>query len=455
MVAFAAIAALTLSLSAPAQAAHGDITLLGTTTLTGSTGICDVWGYIDPNTGREYAIVGNSLVYAGLSRVWIVDVTDPTTPTEVTFVDADGFDVKGWDHYMYTCDGDFGGTDSRIIDMSNPLAPQVLDTQFRSAHNLAVAPEGYLFLEYPGFTVWDINADPENPSQRWQAGNLAGHDATPVPGQRVWDFGGSDPYAKLWDYSDPDTLELLSTVAWPAIHYWHSGDETDDRNHLFVCDELAQGNQADIYVFDVSNYALPSMVTTLNDPNATVHNLYIIGDLAFVSYYNSGFKTIDVSDPTLPVVADAYDTNLLSGDGYDGAFGVYPFSPNGIVLVSDWDNGLFVFEVEGFDGYNNAPTAATRPAVSGATLHQNFPNPFNPTTTISYELLRADRVTLGVYDVRGVLVKTLESARREAGSHQVTWNGTDTAGNAVSSGVYYYRLEVGSTTTTKKMVLLK
>ena len=453
LLAVTAIAVTLLSFSTPAHAAYGDITLAGTTTLTGSLAICDVWGWIDPATGREYAIVGNSRAWSGLSRVWIVDVTDPTTPTEVAFIDgADGFDVKAWDHYVYTCDGDAAGVDSRVIDIANPLVPQLLATPFRSMHNIAISQDGYLFEEYFGFSIWDLNANPETPDLLWEAGNSNGHDSTPVPGQRVWDFGGSNKFAKLWDYSNPETLSVMCTVTNPAIKYWHSGDETDDRNYVYVCDELALLNEPDIWVFDVSNYSSPAFVTNLGDNNATVHNLYIIGGLAFVSYYNSGFKTLDVTNPAAPVVADSYDTNALTGDGYKGAFGVYPFSPNGIVLVSDWDNGLFVFQVE---GHNGAPTNAPSPVTAGATLEQNFPNPFNPTTNIAYHLLRAGDVTLSVYNVRGTLVTTLASGRRDAGTHHERWNGTDHTGAPVASGVYYYRLEVGSTATTKKMVLLK
>ena len=447
--------ALSLSAPAAAQPQHGDITLLGTTTLTGSTGICDVTGWTDPYTGREYAIVGNwGLPYFPPSRVWIVDVTDPTTPTEVTYIDGvNGFDVKAYDHYVYTCDGNYGNP-SRIIDIANPQAPVLLPTQFTGTHNISISDDGFLFQEVSGFSIWDLSANPQVPNMRWHAGNNNGHDSTPVPGQRVWDFGGYDGFAKLWDYSDPDTLTTMCTVAWPSINYFHSGDETDDRNYLYVCDELATGTQPDIYVFDVSNYQTPGLVTSIHDPNATVHNLYIIGNLAFVSHYNSGFKTLDLSNPAAPTVADAYDTNVLTGDGYDGAFGVDPFLPSGIVLVSDWDNGLFVFSVEGHDGQGTS-TNANSPVNAGATLHQNFPNPFNPTTTITYELLRPASVTLSVYDVRGSQVTTLASGTRNAGLHSATWNGIDATGAPVASGVYYYRLEVGSTTTTKKMVLLK
>jgi lysophospholipase L1-like esterase len=88
-------------------------------------------------------------------------------------------------------------------------------------------------------------------------------------------------------------------------------------------------------------------------------------------------------------------------------------------------------------------------------LHQNVPNPFNPTTTIRYDIHVAGDVSLRVYDVSGRLVKTLVSGAQGAGRQTATWDGTDNAGNRVGSGVYLYQLKTGGTVLTKKMVLLK
>jgi hypothetical protein len=75
-----------------------------------------------------------------------------------------------------------------------------------------------------------------------------------------------------------------------------------------------------------------------------------------VSYYSAGFRTFDVSDPSSPVILDEYDTSLTSGNGFMGAFGVYPWLPSGRVLVSDWDNGVYIFEVD----TGATPVAITR-----------------------------------------------------------------------------------------------
>jgi flagellar hook assembly protein FlgD len=88
-------------------------------------------------------------------------------------------------------------------------------------------------------------------------------------------------------------------------------------------------------------------------------------------------------------------------------------------------------------------------------LHQNRPNPFNPTTTISFVLPGKARVDLSVYNLQGQLVRTLVNEVLDEGLSEVIWNGTDARGNPVASGVYFYRLRAGKSVMTKKMILLK
>ncbi|HUU28590.1 MAG TPA: two-component regulator propeller domain-containing protein [archaeon] len=91
------------------------------------------------------------------------------------------------------------------------------------------------------------------------------------------------------------------------------------------------------------------------------------------------------------------------------------------------------------------------------SLSQNSPNPFNPSTTISYSIPEGilTPVSLKVYDLRGKLARTLIQGARPAGVYSVYWDGTDEAGRQLSSGVYFYRLQAGEFTQTRKMVLLK
>ncbi len=88
-------------------------------------------------------------------------------------------------------------------------------------------------------------------------------------------------------------------------------------------------------------------------------------------------------------------------------------------------------------------------------LMQNYPNPFNPTTTIHYELPTSSKVTLKIYDVLGQEVKTLVDGVEAGGYRSVTWDGTSDSGTRVASGVFFYRLEAGIFTDTKRLLLLK
>jgi len=88
-------------------------------------------------------------------------------------------------------------------------------------------------------------------------------------------------------------------------------------------------------------------------------------------------------------------------------------------------------------------------------LNQNFPNPFNPSTTISYQLPTSSDVRLEIYNLKGQLVKTLVNARQDCGYHSITWNGTDANNLNVASGVYFYRLCSSGKNVTRKMLLMK
>jgi len=89
------------------------------------------------------------------------------------------------------------------------------------------------------------------------------------------------------------------------------------------------------------------------------------------------------------------------------------------------------------------------------SLGQNFPNPFNPETKIKYELSENTDVVLTIFDINGRVVRILVKDNESAGEKIVTWDGKDTSGRLMSSGIYFYRLEAGQYTSTKRMVLLK
>ena len=88
-------------------------------------------------------------------------------------------------------------------------------------------------------------------------------------------------------------------------------------------------------------------------------------------------------------------------------------------------------------------------------LNNNYPNPFNPVTTLRYDLSENSLVTITIYDMLGRKVKTLINQTQDAGYRSVQWNATNDYGKSVSAGIYLYQIQAGEYISTKKMVLLK
>jgi choice-of-anchor B domain-containing protein len=417
---------------------EGGINFIGHAPIPGAF-VYDVWGYEDSLTGKYYAITGAAL---GLS---IFDVTDPAEPILIKYMEGiPGFDMKVWKNYLYSVTGGPGINQGKIIDISIPDSPLVVSS-FNSAHNIFISENGFLFAEVPGLIIYDLNQDPLNPVEVWRDGGEGGHDAA-VLGNRVYDFHGRSG-TFIYDIVsyDPFEMELLGTISIPLISYHHSGWVTEDGNYLFICDELARDPSPDITVWEISDPSDPQLVGSYRDSTATVHNLYIIGNYAYTSYYTSGFKVFDVSDPAMPMVAGHYDTSPASGEGFDGAFGCYPFASNGYIYISD-QTGLYIFTFDpalvSNEDENHLPV--------NFGLAQNFPNPFNPTTKIRYSVASSQLTVLKVYDVLGVEIVTLVNEEKSPGEYEVDFNGS-----SFPSGIYFYSLSSGSFIQTKKMLLIK
>ncbi len=116
------------------------------------------------------------------------------------------------------------------------------------------------------------------------------------------------------------------------------------------------------------------------------------------------------------------------------------------------------YRIEILNGNNNNILFETRfvsiPAMP-LTLYQNYPNPFNPSTAIEFYLPNRSNVKLTIYDVSGKQVRTLIEKNMGKGFHSVNWTGTDNRGNRLSSGIYFYRLNTGTKSITRKMILVR
>lgn len=186
--------------------------------------------------------------------------------------------------------------------------------------------------------------------------------------------------------------------------------------------------------------------------------------------------TYSNTNNTVSVQTDGNCVSVLWQNS-DGSFGseTIMFTENNRVLrwtnsiepsestISDRNEGLFQLPVgaELIDvqaaQIDYSPTSTDDPSipVPTPTLNQNSPNPFNPTTSISYSLPKASAVTVEVYNSRGQLIRTLVNEAKSAGNYSIIWNGTDNNNRPVSSGIYFYKMKADSYISTKKMVLMK
>ncbi|MDY0152208.1 MAG: FlgD immunoglobulin-like domain containing protein, partial [Candidatus Cloacimonas sp.] len=119
------------------------------------------------------------------------------------------------------------------------------------------------------------------------------------------------------------------------------------------------------------------------------------------------------------------------------------------------DPGWTIDNISIIGGVATANEDNVNPAIPVAALYPNFPNPFNPVTTLSFSLGKAAATSLKIYNLKGQLVRTLVNADLLKGEHKIVWNGCDDNGKAASSGVYLYRLESGDYSRSMKMVLMK
>lgn len=105
--------------------------------------------------------------------------------------------------------------------------------------------------------------------------------------------------------------------------------------------------------------------------------------------------------------------------------------------------------------YQSTPNADQVAELAVTTLYGAFPNPFNPTTTLSFNLKEQGEVSIDVFNQKGQKVRTLLNQNMPAGKHQVVWTGTDDSGRSVASGLYFYRMKSGKYSSTRKMILMK
>ena len=240
-------------------------------------------------------------------------------------------------------------------------------------------------------------------------------------------------------------------------------------------DTLAAEGLRDIEVKD-NTYFWPSAVTSFwSNYNDTASNSIITP-----GWMNERTVAMFADDETYPHLEESGNTNsypnhmamidadLLYGtSGNDiGFFDYFLQVRSGTAATDVWGYGYTEVDTSVLDWTPTWPLPEAsytvgidddnaNPVPDNYTLSSNYPNPFNPTTTIDYSLSSNEEVTLAIYNIRGELVKTLTSRFHKAGRYSAVWHGKNNLGEKVGSGIYIYSLTSPQGTISKRLVLLK
>jgi len=406
--------------------AQTNVTFLSNLNQYSSAGYSNIWGYVDP-LGNEYALLG---VRTGTS---IISLADPTNPVECAFIPAPQSiwrELKVHSYYAYVAT-DNTGNGLQIIDLSQlPNTATLVNTQntyFNNAHDLLI-DDGYCYVVggdgIGGMSILDL-ANPVIPVRTayyTTSGYI--HDIYIWNDTVVASCGSLQEYhlINVTNKSNPQFISASNPL--PGI-YAHSGWMTEDKRYFYATEEF---NVRDLTVWDLQDRSTWNLIipTWGLSNNSIIHNLYIKGNYAHVSYYTSGYLVLDISDPTDPQIAGQYDTYPQNNGGnYQGAWGVYPFLPSGITIISDMQTGLYVLQ---FDGSVPVELNSFTASVDNQNVTLNW-STATETNNLGFEIQRKDGNwyhTIGFVEGNGTTTELKN------------YSYTD---KNLQTGIYHYRLK--------------
>lgn len=344
----------------------------------------DVWGWTDPETGREYALVGRT------DGTAFIDISDPENPvylgelpkTEHSPVSV-WRDIKVYANHAFIVADGAGAHGMQVFDLTrlrnvkNPpvtFTPDVVYDRINSAHNIVINDQtGFAFAVGAsaggetcggGLHMIDIR-DPKNPKfagcfadpQTGRASTGYTHDAqcvvyhgpdTDYQGREIC-FGANETALSIADVTDKANPKAIARAPYPNVGYSHQGWLTEDHRYFYMDDELdeLQGlvKNTRTLIWDVEDLDDPQLVGEF--PGATEasdHNLYIRGDTMYQSHYVAGLRIVDISNRVAPREIGFFDTVPYGGNtpGFDGSWSNYPFFRSGVIVVTSGKEGVFL-----------------------------------------------------------------------------------------------------------------
>jgi len=418
--------------------------------------------------------IENGILYLSLKdRINIYTLTDPKSPSLINTVKtghhASTFKVKN--NYGYLADGKAG---LYVLDVSTPTDPTAVANIRGDFTVTDLDIEGnnlYLANGSDGLSIFDIST-PDTPVQLGTT--FAETPVTKVLAKNNTVYIINSGFLKIIDVSDPTSPEIVSEMDFQNIHGFYI-----DENYVYLATHTDG-----LYILDISDPENINIVSQYNHTRVDYTNVQVLDNYAYLSDIRKpGFRIIDISDKLNPVeISQQFSDNIpldikingnrlyttgLSLESFDITDLFNPVRISGLDLSSSrltnitlLDDYLFVSGRE--DGIyilqDDIVTSISELEIDvpySFALHNNYPNPFNPETSISFNIPATSFVSLKIYNITGKLVKTLVNENLLSGSYQIKWDGTNIKGQKVGSGVYIYKIKAGNFTDAKKMLLIK
>ncbi|MBR9756979.1 MAG: choice-of-anchor B family protein [Algicola sp.] len=338
----------------------------------------DIWGWVDPLDGKEYAIV------AMTNSTAFVDVTDPVNPIFLGRLDTATStsywrDVKVYNNHAFIVADNVGNHGMQVFDLTRLRNVGALPitftadahyTEFGSAHNIVINENtGYAYIVGTSrngpFSGGPAFIDISNPTNPVNAGGYPdegySHDAQVVTyngpdtehaGKEIY-IGSNESEVLILDVTDKNNVIKLAEISYSQLGYTHQGWFTDDHRYFILgdeTDELSYGFNTRTLVFDLYDLDNPVLSSTYDGPTTAIdHNGYVLGNLFFLANYRAGLRVLDISNIAAPTDAMVeighFDTHPESNStAFNGAWSVYPYLPSGNIIISDIERGLFVIK---------------------------------------------------------------------------------------------------------------
>ncbi len=389
----------------------------------------DSWGWTDPNSGKEYAIMGvnNGTVF--------IDISDPINPIYLGKLPSHNnrsslwHDVKTYNNHAFIV-SEASGHGMQVFDLTklrnvtNP--PEIFSTDaryggFGSAHNIVINEDtGYAYVVGTSRNgpskggPWFINIqDPTNPVlEGVHDDELYTHDAQVVTyngpdndytGKEIF-IGSNEDEVLIMDVTDKLNPIKISTITYDNRDYTHQGWFTEDQRYFILGDELDEqefGFNTKTVIFDFEDLDNPVFHFNYFGPTAAIdHNGYVKGNRFYLANYGAGMRVIkidDIANKNMQEV-DYFDTYPDSNNAsFAGVWNVYPYFESGNILVSGYDGGFYLVKDPNYD--NTPPTVVCQDFT--ATLDKN-----TGTVTIT-----ADDIDNGSTDDFGIVKRSIEASK--------------------------------------------